>query len=445
MESPARKGSVIGEETSTKELEEYLETLKKKSGIKSLWKGDNFDKIVRDDEDKTPDISISSVGDDEYDEKLQSHGLDVDDDDDFKVNVQMFSEVSSNDNERSPESSVNPLKGLQMAEFALNTVELSDKLSENNKLDSKLKGLSISGKDVKSVINDLSQTAEVLTEDEVDDEIEEDIVDESIENIKDVRQRSNSRNRHDSERKRSMSTRTISETSRSKHDTNQTRSEHSYTNDFSSGSEVKSQSERSHSYSYSDKKNLTTSKASRSSRRSRASRSSRSSNSSRTSYSSRSSERSHSKSTISEYSKSKNAHSSNKYRCDVGVQTVPTRDHFTMPSGLSVGMATSSTPQGMQYVDPTPIATHTVPPEAMEAMTAYNPAIIALNNMLREQIRLVEQFVEINQRMYESYARGANSSYRYTTLEDTQKFIEKNRPKPISYEEALEQVKREGR
>lgn len=68
MESPARKGSVIGEETSTKELEEYLETLKKKSGIKSLWKGDSFNRFVRDDEDKTPDISISSVGDDEYGE-----------------------------------------------------------------------------------------------------------------------------------------------------------------------------------------------------------------------------------------------------------------------------------------------------------------------------------------------------------------------------------------
>ena len=53
-------------------------------------------------------------------------------------------------------------------------------------------------------------------------------------------------------------------------------------------------------------------------------------------------------------------------------------------------------------------------------MTAYNPAIVVLNNMLREQIRLVEQFVEINQRMYESYSSGTNSNYRYTTLEDTQ-------------------------
>lgn len=69
-ESPAQKGSVIGEETSAKELEEYLETLKKKSGVKSLWRGDSFDRVVRDDEDKTPDISISSVGDDEYGEFL---------------------------------------------------------------------------------------------------------------------------------------------------------------------------------------------------------------------------------------------------------------------------------------------------------------------------------------------------------------------------------------
>ena len=57
---------------------------------------------------------------------------------------------------------------------------------------------------------------------------------------------------------------------------------------------------------------------------------------------------------------------------------------------------------------------------SLSAMTAYNPAIVALNNMLREQIRLVEQFVEINQRMYESYSTGVNSGYRYTTLEDTQ-------------------------
>lgn len=65
----SRKSSVLGEETSANELAEYLETLKKKSGIKSLWKGESFDRVVRDEEDKTPDISISSM-DDETGEPL---------------------------------------------------------------------------------------------------------------------------------------------------------------------------------------------------------------------------------------------------------------------------------------------------------------------------------------------------------------------------------------
>lgn len=60
-----RKSSIIGEETTANELEEYLETLKKKSGVKSLWRGDSFDRVVRDEEDKTPDISISSTDDHE--------------------------------------------------------------------------------------------------------------------------------------------------------------------------------------------------------------------------------------------------------------------------------------------------------------------------------------------------------------------------------------------
>jgi len=65
----SRKSSVLGDETSANELAEYLETLKKKSGIKSLWKGESFDRVVRDEEDKTPDISISSM-DDEIGEPL---------------------------------------------------------------------------------------------------------------------------------------------------------------------------------------------------------------------------------------------------------------------------------------------------------------------------------------------------------------------------------------
>ena len=55
----------------------------------------------------------------------------------------------------------------------------------------------------------------------------------------------------------------------------------------------------------------------------------------------------------------------------------------------------------------------------LAAMTAYNPAVVALNDMLRQQIKLVEQFTESNRRMYEAYTRNLNASYKYTTLEDT--------------------------
>ena len=61
----SRKTSIIEEETSAKELEEYLQSLKNKSGIKALWSGVSFDKTVRSEEDKTPDISISSGEEDE--------------------------------------------------------------------------------------------------------------------------------------------------------------------------------------------------------------------------------------------------------------------------------------------------------------------------------------------------------------------------------------------
>ena len=48
--------------------------------------------------------------------------------------------------------------------------------------------------------------------------------------------------------------------------------------------------------------------------------------------------------------------------------------------------------------------------------------------------------------MYESYANeNTRGNYKYTTVEDTKRFIEENRPKVISYEEALKEVKEEER
>lgn len=219
----------------------------------------------------------------------------------------MFSRSPSPTNAESSEDSVNPLKGLQMAEFALSEEELSDKILENNKLDDKLKSLTVSDKDVRSVVNDLSEPAEVLTEDEVEEEIEEDVAEESI-----VRNNKNSTNQHRSLSNDNKSPpRPVSDTKShaGKHEKSPTKSQHSYTTDFSSASEIETRSERSHSQTYSDQKSSKSSRTSRSSRSSRSSQSSRSSRSSRSSQSSRSTKRSKSRDRSrrndSDYSRSK--------------------------------------------------------------------------------------------------------------------------------------------
>jgi hypothetical protein len=60
----SRKASILEDETSDQELQEYLESLKRKSGIRRLWSGEKFEKTVHYDEDRTPDISISSSDND---------------------------------------------------------------------------------------------------------------------------------------------------------------------------------------------------------------------------------------------------------------------------------------------------------------------------------------------------------------------------------------------
>ena len=55
----------------------------------------------------------------------------------------------------------------------------------------------------------------------------------------------------------------------------------------------------------------------------------------------------------------------------------------------------------------------------LSAMTAYSPNVIALNDMLRMQIQLTQQFGTMQQRLYNSFNTSIESSYQYTTLEDT--------------------------
>ena len=55
------------------------------------------------------------------------------------------------------------------------------------------------------------------------------------------------------------------------------------------------------------------------------------------------------------------------------------------------------------------------------ALTSYSPSVLALNDMLRQQLQLTMQFVDSCKRMHQSYVRNLEPDYTYTTLEDTKK------------------------
>ncbi|CAM4661684.1 unnamed protein product [Leuciscus chuanchicus] len=162
--------------------------------------------------------------------------------------------------------------------------------------------------------------------------------------------------------------------------------------------------------------------------------------------------------TLSQSSLSSSRHSDSSSRCSSSNATVthgPSPDRHvkevavqTQMDGFaytwSSGMAAVGPSLGMTYVDPTPIASHTVSAEAIESVTAYNPAIIALNDMLRQQLALTRSFIDSTRRHYKSVHESLGTAdYKYTTLQDTKEFIRAHRPPKLSIEDALEEVLQE--
>ncbi|XP_060797298.1 uncharacterized protein C19orf44 homolog isoform X2 [Neoarius graeffei] len=125
---------------------------------------------------------------------------------------------------------------------------------------------------------------------------------------------------------------------------------------------------------------------------------------------------------------------------DVTVQTRAER----LPCMWSSDQAVLGPSVGMSYMDPTPVVSHMISAEAVEALTAYSPAVFALNDMLRQQLTLTRSFIQSSRHLHRAMLESLGpADYRYTTLEDTKEFIRCNRPPRLTMEDALEEVLQE--
>ncbi|XP_070787829.1 uncharacterized protein C19orf44 homolog isoform X2 [Pituophis catenifer annectens] len=88
------------------------------------------------------------------------------------------------------------------------------------------------------------------------------------------------------------------------------------------------------------------------------------------------------------------------------------------------------------------ISSHKLNMEVIEALSVYNPSISALNNMLKQNLLLIQQSIEINRHLHATFVASLEEEeYRYHTLEEAKMYIQQHKPLPLTMEQALQELK----
>ncbi|KAM9357979.1 uncharacterized protein C19orf44 homolog [Symphorus nematophorus] len=118
----------------------------------------------------------------------------------------------------------------------------------------------------------------------------------------------------------------------------------------------------------------------------------------------------------------------------------------TKPDTWLTGRAVLGPAVSMANMDATPVVAHILSAEMVEALSTFNPAVFALNEILKQQLAMTRQFIVSSRHLHSSLLQSLEPpNYRYTTLEDTKKYICRHRPPKLTMNKALEEVLQEMR